>query len=297
VTENHSETPLLSLIVLSWDNLSFTEACVESLRENTDVSYELIIVDNGSTDGSAEFARNASDLAVTHAENLGFAAGMNTGLRVANGKHTAFINNDTRFPRSWASQVLETFDSHEGAGLVAPSVTAAGNPVTVRETPGSDRIVLTPFGEFPSGVVYVMPTELSKGLGGWNEEYETASAEDLDLCFTVWAHGYDIVVDQRVLIEHESQASIRKLPDRKALYRKNLEQFLDRWGSIPLSSTPLVASIDSETLLANQERARTAVIWIRRMLEAREEARGLRAELERAIAGGAKGRRWLRSRS
>ncbi|HEX6220176.1 MAG TPA: glycosyltransferase family 2 protein [Acidimicrobiia bacterium] len=296
MTEHRPETPPLSLIVLSWNNLDFTRACVDSLRRNTDVHHELIVVDNGSTDGSREFGRDVSDKAVTHTENLGFAAGMNSGLRVASGSYVAFINNDTTFPPAWASQVLETFESHEDVGIVAPAVTAAGNPVTVRETPGQDRIVLTPFGELPSGVVYVMPTGLIKGLGGWNEDYKTASAEDLDLAFTVWAHGYSIVVDERVLIQHESQASVRKLPDRKALYRENLEQFLDRWESIPLGSTPLVGSIDPETFKANQERARTAVIWIRRMLEAREQARDLAARLESGSKP-KKRRYWLISRS
>lgn len=269
---------------------------MDSLRRNTNVRHELIVVDNGSTDGSREFAREVSDTAVTNAENLGFAAGMNSGLRVASGRYVAFINNDTTFPPAWANNVLETFESHEEAGIVAPAVTAAGNPVTVRETPGHDRVVLTPFGEFPSGVVYVMPTKLIEGLGGWNEDYMTVSAEDLDLAFTVWAHGYSIVVDERVLIDHESQASVRKLPDRKALYRQNLAQFLDRWESIPLKSTPLVGSIDPETFRANQECARTAVIWIRRMLEAREEARELAARLE----SGSKPRKrryWLISKS
>jgi GT2 family glycosyltransferase len=296
VIENHSETPLLSLIVLSWDNLTLTAACVDSLRRNTDVNYELIVVDNGSTDGSREFARDVSDVAVTNAENLGFAAGMNSGLRVASGRYVTFINNDTTFPSAWASQVLETFESHKDVGIVAPAVTAAGNPVTVRENPGQDRIVLTPFGELPSGVVYVMPTGLINGLGGWNEDYKTASAEDLDLAFTVWAHGYGIVVDDRVLIEHESQASVRKLSHRKALYRENLVQFLDRWESTPLGSTPLVGSIDPETFKANQEHARIAVIWIRRMLEAREQARELAARLE----SGSKPRKrryWLIPRS
>lgn len=296
MTEHHPETPLLSLIVLSWDNLALTTACVDSLRRNTDVDHELIVVDNGSTDGSREFAREVSDTAVTNDENLGFAAGMNSGLRVAAGRHVAFINNDTTFPPTWASQVLEIFESHTDVGIVVPAVTAAGNPVTVRETPGHDRIVLTPFAELPSGVVYVMPTELIRGLGGWNEAYRTASAEDLDLAFTVWAHGYSIVVDERVLIQHEAQSSVRRLPDRKALYRENLEQFLDRWESIPLGSTPLVGPIDPETFKANQERARTAVIWIRRMLDARDEARESAERLESG-AKPKKRRYWLISRS
>lgn len=286
-----SELSPLSLIVLSWNNLDLTTACVDSLRQNTDAGYELIVVDNGSTDGSAEFAERGSDIAVLNEENLGFAAGMNSGLEVATGRYVAFINNDTVFPPGWAKRMIETFEDHPNAGIVIPAVTAAGNPVTVRSSPGNARNALTPFGEFPSGVVYVMPTDLIRALDGWNEDYMTASAEDLDLAFTVWAHGKDVVLDERVLVKHHSQASVRNLPNRKALYRENLELFLDRWESIPLGSSPRIDSIDPEAFLANQERARTAIIWVRRMLEAREEARRLKGDLEQSMSAETKRRR------
>ena len=117
--------------------------------------------------------------------------------------------------------------------MVLPAVTAAGNPVTVRNEPGDTVETLLPFGEFPSGVVVVLRRSQMEALGGWNEEYERASGEDLDLAFTVWAHGLDVVVDSRVLVEHASQASMKEVPGLAALYRKNLERFLDRWDAGP----------------------------------------------------------------
>jgi O-antigen biosynthesis protein len=294
--ESTAAPPVLSLTVLGWNNVELTKACVGSLRRNTDVDYELIIVDNGSTDGSAQFATEAADRSVLNETNLGFAAGMNTGLQVATGKYVAFINNDTTFPAEWASRIIETFKTHPNAGIVAPAVTAAGNLVTVRNTPGDQRIVLTPFGELPSGVVYVMPTQLIRDLGSWNEDFKTASAEDLDLAFTVWAHGFDVVVDERVLVDHQSQATVTKLENRKTLYKENLEQFLTRWETKPLGTTPWAGSLDRAMFLSNQERAQTAIIWIRRMLEAREEARRVASVKSQASP---ERRRWwiIRARS
>ncbi len=177
-----------------------------------------------------------------------------------------------------------------------PAVTKAGNPVSVRDTPGNSIIRLVPFAEFPSGVVYVLKREIIQSLGGWNESYQQASAEDLDLAFTVWAHGLDVLIDERVLVHHKSQTSVRQLEDRKGLYRRNLEQFLDTWEE-PAHHRRLLDTIDDETFEHNLERGQTAVIWIRRMLEARDATSDLKEELRALSADPKPARLWLRSRS
>lgn len=263
--------PILSLVVLTWDGGDHLRRCVESLRTRTDVAAELIVVDNGSGPETARIAADAADVLVRHDENRGFAPGMNAGLAAAHGAFVAFINDDTVFPSGWASRLLEDFAMFERAGLVLPAVTAAGNPVTVRAEPGTEVLPLLPFGEFPSGVVYLLRTATARALGGWNETYPRASAEDLDLCFTVWANDLDVILDTRVLVDHVSQASVRRLPDRRELYRENLRRFLDRWATAD-PPPPRLESCPPETFSRNLERAKTAVRWIERMLQARERA-------------------------
>ena len=278
------------MVVLAWNQLELTKRCVRSVRSNTSSEYELIIVDNGSTDGGADYAADAADKAVINAENLGFAAGNNSGLAVATGTHVAFVNNDTVVPAGWDVSLTEILDTKLQAGMVLPAVTAAGNPVTVRNEPGETVETLLPFGEFPSGVVVMLRRSQIEALGGWNEAYERASGEDLDLAFTVWAHGLDVVLDSRVIVEHASQASMKEVPGLTALYRKNLERFLDRWDAGP--DGPMLDTIGGDDYLRNLARARTAVAWIRRMLAARDEATTLRQEVEKAST-----RSWLRPRS
>jgi GT2 family glycosyltransferase len=270
------KTPNLSLVVLAWNKLELTRRCVDSIRSGTHGEYELILVDNGSTDGGAEYATEAADKAVINPENLGFAAGNNSGLVVATGKYVAFINNDTILPPGWDVSLTGILDTEPQAGMVLPAVTAAGNPVTVRTEPGETVEALLPFGEFPSGVVVVLRRSQIEALGGWNEGYERASGEDLDLAFTVWAHGLDVVLDTRVLVEHASQASMKEVSGLAALYRKNLERFLDRWDAGP--DGPILDTVGREDYLRNLARARTAVAWIRRMHAARDETAMLKRE-------------------
>ena len=103
-------------MVLAWDNLDLTRAFVESARANTDVPYELIVVDNGSRPDAAEFARTAGDRSVLNAENLGFARGMNQGLDASTGEFVAFCNNDVGLPPAGASQLLETARTSSASG-------------------------------------------------------------------------------------------------------------------------------------------------------------------------------------
>jgi glycosyltransferase involved in cell wall biosynthesis len=271
-------SPTLSIVVLAWNKLDLTRLCVSSLRAATRSEFELIVVDNGSTDGTTEFAQSHADKAVLNPDNLGFAAGMNSGLDVVDGEFVVFANNDTVFPGAWDLPLLADFDDHGEAGIVFPAVTAAGNPVSVRTEPGSSVEVMLPFGEFPSGVVYAVRSEQMRSLGGWNEEYKGASAEDLDLVFTMWAHDLDVILDTRVLVEHASQASMRNVKGLGALYRKNFDQFLDRWEAGPPG--PLLDHVSAERYQDNLDRARTAVRWIRRMIEARDEASELRKHME-----------------
>lgn len=272
-------TPRLTVVVLTWDGLEESRRCILSVRENTDVPYELVIVDNGSRSDAAAFAHQAADRAILNPTNRGFAPGMNQGLAAATGEFIAFCNNDTQLPIGWASTLLEDFEEHPQAGIVIPAVTAAGNPRTVRSAPGTEVEVLLPFGEFPSGVIYVMRREVAQQVGGWNERYPVASAEDLDLCFTVWANDLSVVFDQRILVRHTSQATVStKLDDHRELYRSNLELFLDRWASAA-SDIPRLEGCDPDRFEANLARAATAVHWIRRLLETRDELQGTRRQV------------------
>ena len=289
--------PRLSVVVLAWDGLHETRRCVASVRDHTDVPFELIIVDNGSQPDAARFASEASDRAIMNPTNRGFAPGMNQGLKASHGEFVAFCNNDTVMPPGWASTLIDDFETHADAGIVLPAVTAAGNDCTVRSEPGTAVEVLLPFGEFPSGVLYVMRRDVAHALGGWSEEYPIASAEDLDLCFKVWANNLSIVFDQRVLVQHTSQATVgTKLDNRRALYRSNLELFMAKWGSGE-PAVPRIDTCDADRFRANLARAATAIRWIRRLVATRDEMERMRQQvrdLERASdqrAGGTRPQR------
>ena len=263
--------PRLSIVVPAWNQIAHTRACVTSVRSNTDVDYELIIVDNGSDPEEAKAAASLADAFIGNDENLGFARAMNQGLAVATGEFIAFVNNDTELPSTWASRLIATFTSHARAGIVLPAVSAAGNQASVRSGPADQVTVFDPFTAIPSGVVYLMNRSTMGELGGWNERYGVASSEDLDLLFTVWSNGLSVILDERVFVTHASAVTAATLPGRHSIYTANRLQFAERWARARSNDVPRVAACPPAEFESNLEKARIAGTWMLRWFEAKDE--------------------------
>lgn len=94
--------PLISVVMLNWNGLEDTKRCIGTLRENTYPNFEIIIVDNGSKDGSKEWLKKQDDVVLVDLpENLGVTGGHNKGYEAAKGEFIANLNNDTVVDPDW----------------------------------------------------------------------------------------------------------------------------------------------------------------------------------------------------
>ena len=114
----------ISIITLSWDNLDYTKAFVNSIRNNTTIKYELIIVDNGSEALTQNWVKENADNYILYDHNKGFSKGFNEGVNIAKGKYIMMANNDTEFPPLWDIKLLETIKNNPMAGIVSPVYTS-----------------------------------------------------------------------------------------------------------------------------------------------------------------------------
>ena len=220
----------LSIITLSYDSLDYTKAFVKSIRKNTTLSYELIIVDNGSEPKTQKWVEEIADQSIIFQVNQGFSKGFNEGVKLAQGKYVMMANNDTEFPPDWDKKLVDIIEKNPGAGIVTPVYTS-GRKSALRTETGEKILKVFPFRKYPSAVAFLMRrNDLISKFGGWSEKYEIASGEDADLCFKVWKAGYDILIDERVLIIHEGKVtSSSKLEDWQAHFKLNSRQFKKKW--------------------------------------------------------------------
>ncbi len=112
-----------SVIVLNYNGARYLTDCLNGLASQSlpTESYEVVLVDNGSTDGSVELVRREFPWArvLAAGRNLGFAAGNNAGIQIAGGRYIALLNNDTRPHPDWLANLVDTLESHPEAGAAA----------------------------------------------------------------------------------------------------------------------------------------------------------------------------------
>ena len=119
-TPTKKESKFTSIIILTYNQLEYTKICIESIRKFTNPdSYEIIIIDNNSTDGTINWLKTQEDVTVIYNnENLGFPKGCNQGIKIAKGDNILLLNNDTIVTPNWLSNMNKALWSSKEIGAV-----------------------------------------------------------------------------------------------------------------------------------------------------------------------------------
>src|SRR5512143_1330122 len=109
---------MISVIIPNYNRADLLRSCLESLRAQTYREFEVIVVDNGSTDGSAAMVEKEFPEARVHRmiTNTGFSAAVNDGIRIAKGELVALLNNDAEADPAWLMELSRAAEAHPGAG-------------------------------------------------------------------------------------------------------------------------------------------------------------------------------------
>jgi GT2 family glycosyltransferase len=234
-------TPDVSIIIVTWNGKHLLQACLSAVAAQEGVSFEMIVVDNGSEDGTANFIRERfpSVRVVPLSQNLGFAAGNNAGVREARGRYLAFLNNDTEAEAGWLRALLGGLDEKARFALATSRIVYMHNPGVI-DSAGDG--VLRWGGAFKRhhgapahlavssdevfgvcGAACLMPRAVFDELGGFDEDF-FASHEDVDLSYRARLRGYRCRYVADAVVRHHGSATLGKTSEVAVFHgQRNLE--------------------------------------------------------------------------
>ena len=236
----------ISIIILTYNNLNLTIDCIESIRKYTDKNdYEIIVVDNNSTDDTKSWLQNQNDLKVIYnRENLGFPKGCNIGIKAsAQENDILLLNNDTVVTTNWLTNLKKCLYSNSFIGAVGAVSNNGANlqacnfsysDFTEMQQKASQNNIsdLKKWEEKVCLIGYCMliKREVLNKIGFLDEAYSPGYIEDNDLSLRIIESGYKLMLCHDSFIHHYLGTSFRKDQERfNQLILKNREYFENKW--------------------------------------------------------------------
>lgn len=241
----------VSIVILGFNQLAYTRKCIESIRAHTRQRYELILVDNGSKDGTEDYFRSVPGAKVIrNPENLGVAKGWNQGMRLAAGDYLLILNNDVIVGPGWLENMVRLAESDASIGLVGPRSNYIAGPQVVAEVPyrtaaGYREEGIPDFiakwqaghdlsaGEFAfiKGFCHLIPRRVFEKVGFYDERYGKGNFEDDDYCVRVRYHGFRALIAHDSFIHHFGSVSFnQEANDWRALMIENRRKYEEKWA-------------------------------------------------------------------
>ncbi len=237
----------ISVVIVTWNQLAFLKECLNSLRRNArKCRSEIIVVDNGSGDGSRQFLQNQSELCTIYNDrNAGVSRARNQGIEKAAGRYIYMLDDDTLVHDGCLDRFVNFMDAHpdvwlsggkqiSGQNTIIPTARSFYNPFVIlaRRSPwGKTRTGKRQIGkhlmqdwdhqdnrtvDWVSGASFCMRASAVKKIGTLDNGY-FFGFEDLEWAYRVWDQGGKVAYLHDAVITHYVQRSSRKLFSRRAL--------------------------------------------------------------------------------
>lgn len=228
------KSPLVSIVILNWNGKQLLKKCLHSVFRLNYPNYEVIVVDNASTDGSADFVgENYPKVRlVRNKKNLGCAGGNNSGMKIAKGKYICNLANDAKPYPNWLSELVKVAESDNRIGVCGSKQVFMHNPKIINST----GIVMSKdgvcrnrgWGELDKGqyekieellsvpnVAVLYRKQMLKSIGLLDNDL-FIYYEDTDLGWRARLRGWKIVYVPKAKVQHVVDATFRKYPYIKA---------------------------------------------------------------------------------
>lgn len=242
-----SDNRKTSIIILTYNNLMYNNICIDSIRKYTKKdTYEIIVVDNNSTDGTREWLKEQKDIKVIlNDENVGFPKGCNIGIEASSKENDIlFLNNDTVVTPRWLDNLKNCIYSDEKIGAAASVTNNCSNYQSV-SVPYIDVKDMIPFAEVNNisdeskweekvrlvAFCMIIKRNVLNKIGGMDEIFTPGNYEDDDICMRITEVGYKMMLCNDSFIHHFGSSSFNKDYTKfNNILNTNRKKFEDKWG-------------------------------------------------------------------
>lgn len=226
------------MVVVNWNRRELLRACLESLERQSVSDFEVVVVDNGSTDGSAEMA--AADFGgcakfrlklIRNAENRGFCAANNQGIAASAGSFIALLNNDAEAEPGWLEALRQVFDLSPEVGMAASKILVYGEPQRIDKAghviylDGQNRgrgSGVLDCGQFdrieevlwPDGCAAMYRRRMLDQIGGFDEDF-FAYGDDAELGLRARIAGWKCLFVPGAVVRHHRAATLGVASSRR----------------------------------------------------------------------------------
>lgn len=240
---------LVSIIMLTFNQRDLTRQCIESLQHYTPLPHELIIVDNGSIDGTRDYlndlAAGTKNVRVVFNDyNAGFAKANNQGAKYATGEYILLLNNDVILTEGWLERLIACAESDTAIGVVGPVTNKAVGQQVISVTLPVENAEIQKFACMQLmkatgnwfethriiGFCMLIKKEVVERTGLLDERFGPGGFEDYDFCLRVKQAGYRIMIAEDVFIYHIGGLGYTQNNlDYDKLRTQNVQIFIDKW--------------------------------------------------------------------
>lgn len=238
-----SRTRVASVIIACWNNLRYTRECVSAVQRRTKTPYELVLVDNGSTDGTARYLRGLKARVITNASNLGFAQAINQGMKAAKGDYLVWLNNDAVPTTGWLERLVSCAERAPWIGAVGPLTNECEGIQRLADAGALKPRQVEPFAQalamaYPGrcslvhrliGFCFLVKREAAARIGPLDERFGAGCYEDFDYCLRLRQAGYELALAEDTFVYHYGHQSFKDLESLSRQAGMNRQIFVDKW--------------------------------------------------------------------
>ncbi len=220
--------PKVSIIIVNYNGKELLQKCLDSLLKVNYDNFEIILVDNNSTDGTVEFiTKNYPSLIIIKLDsNKGFAEPNNVAAKISKGKYLLFLNNDTVVTPNFISEMVKVMETDKKIAvcqslLLKPdgSVDSSGDFIDHLGVVYNSKTEIDEIREVSSarGASMLVRSDIFEKLDGFDQKF-FITFEDVDLCWRSWILGYRVLIIPTSIVYHEGGITIKKIKSEIAFH-------------------------------------------------------------------------------